>query len=171
MKFALCTQCTHIREQKKTNVDPVLKVQLDRVAQAHHLFVREERQSYYYRRSQAILQRDDFLSIIIDGADQAAYALPHFLEKDKATSSQKLPVYLMGALVHGRACYAFTYLNNIKHGTNIVIECLHRIFVHQKNKYGSLPRVLYLQLDNTCKQNKNKFMIASKSSAYPVKKK
>lgn len=161
MKFALCSQCTRIREQKRNCVDAAQKEQLKAVANAHWTFVREERDSYYYRRHQAITAGEDYLSIIIDGADQAAYGLPHFIEKDKdSASAQKLPVYLMGALVHGLGCYAFSYINNVKHGTNIVIECLHRIFCHLLTiKSGRLPRVLFLQVDNTCKQNKNKYMI------------
>ena len=161
MKFALCSDCTRIREQRRNCSDPVQRQQLALASRAHHTYVREERASYYFRRHQAIHARDEFLSIIIDGADQAAYALPHFIEKDKNSSSAlKLPVYLMGALVHGRGCYAFTYINNVKHGTNIVIECLHRIFCHLVQKHRKrLPGVLHLQLDNTSKQNKNKFMI------------
>ena len=63
----------------------------------------------------------------------------------------------MGALVHGRGVYAFTYLNNVKTGTNIVIECLHRIFIDLRRR-GPLPATLFLQVDNTAKQNKNSYM-------------
>ncbi len=77
MKFALCSDCTRIREQRRNCSDPVQRQQLALASRAHHTYVREERASYYFRRHQAIHARDEFLSIIIDGADQAAYALPH----------------------------------------------------------------------------------------------
>jgi hypothetical protein len=64
----------------------------------------------------------------------------------------------MGVIVHGRCHYAFSYLPNIKHGTNVIIEALHHVLLHQK-LFGELPRNLYVQLDNTSKQNKNKFLI------------
>ena len=65
----------------------------------------------------------------------------------------------MDVLVHGFRTYGFTYLKNIKHGTNVVIECLHHVLVDYMKQRGYIPPVMYLQLDNTSKQNKNKFMI------------
>jgi hypothetical protein len=97
---------------------------------------------------------------VLDGAAQQAYGLPHLLDKDKQTSGDiKMPLFLMGALVHGFNAYLFTYLRNIKHGTNIVIECLHHIFCHILSIKKHIPPVVFLQLDNTTKQNKNQFMI------------
>jgi hypothetical protein len=126
----------------------------------HFELVRRERGSYYIRRKQGIYNKSEFLSIILDGADQAAYAMPHFLEQDKLSSScQKNPCHVMGALVHGRASYAFTYLNNIKHGANIVIECIHRILEDTATSPDGIPPILMIQLDNTTKQNKNQFIV------------
>jgi hypothetical protein len=71
-----------------------------------------------------------------------------------------MPVYLMGVLCHGYRTFGFTYLKNIKHGTNIVLECLHQVLVDYKKTRGYIPPVIYLQLDNTWKQNKNKYMLA-----------
>ena len=87
--------------------------------------------------------------------------MPHFLEKDKHSNGDlKIPLFLMGALVHGYNAFLFSYLKNIKHGTNIVIECLHHIFVNYAATLGRhIPPVIFLQLDNTTKQNKNRFML------------
>jgi hypothetical protein len=102
----------------------------------------------------------EYLSLIIDGADQSAYGLPHFIEIDKTSANQmKMPVYLMGVLVHGYRTFGFTYLKNIKHGTNIVIECMHHVLNDYLTQRGRIPPVIYLQLDNTWKQNKNKYML------------
>ena len=70
-----------------------------------------------------------------------------------------MPVFLMAALVHGFNAYMFTVLKNIKHGTNVVIECLHHILVDIHNQKGFIPPTLFLQLDNTSKQNKNQYML------------
>jgi hypothetical protein len=74
-------------------------------------------------------------------------------------AQHKIAVYLMGAIVHGSSVYGFTYLKNIKHGTNIVLESLHRVMVAEYTKKGVLPPHLFLQLDNTTKQNKSRFML------------
>ena len=69
----------------------------------------------------------------------------------------------MGALVHGHECHGYPFLTNIKHGTNITIETLHRVLLHHfalNNKVPFTQRTLYLQLDNTTKQCKSKYMLA-----------
>lgn len=64
----------------------------------------------------------------------------------------------MGCLVHGRQPYAFTFWDNFKHGTNVTIESMYRVLADLVLD-GPLPPRLFLQLDNTSKQNKSKFMI------------
>ena len=160
LKFTLCDKCVHFRDMRRVVLGDAEREALNRDAQQHRKYVREERNSYYWRRLLAQERKDEFLSIIIDGADQSAYALPHTVEKDKHGSGQmKIPLYLMGALVHGRGTYAFSYLKNIKHGTNVVTECLHRILMDIVAKETKLPPVLFLQVDNTTKQNKNQFLL------------
>ena len=112
--------------------------------------------TYYNRRLIAVTHPQLFLSMIIDGADQQAYGLPHFSVKSKTTEMMhKLPLHLMGAIVHGIGNYGFSYLPNIKGGNNVTIEGLHRL----KKARGFLPRVLYVQLDNTSKQCKGRFLL------------
>ena len=160
LRFALCDECVHYRELRRTASTEAERNEIKKKERIHHNFVHEERSTYYMRRNQGIFEKQHYLSLIIDGADQAAYGLPHWIEKDKFSSKyQKMPVYLMGALVHGVGTYGFTYLKNIKHGTNIVIECLHRILVDIYKKQQFIPSVIFLQLDNTWKQNKNKYIL------------
>ena len=69
---------------------------------------------------------------------------------------------MMGALVHGHECHGFTFLTNIKHGTNITIETLHRVLQYHfelNNRKPFTQRTLFLQLDNTTKQCKSKFVL------------
>ena len=160
LRFALCDECIELREKRRFARSYKEKIEIQKEETKHYAFVHEERTTYYIRRNAAIYFPQDYLSLIIDGADQSAYGLPHFIEIDKSSSNQlKIPVYLMGVLVHGYRTFGFTYLKNIKHGANIVIECLHHVLVDYKTNKGSIPPVIYLQLDNTSKQNKNKYMI------------
>ena len=74
----------------------------------------------------------------------------------------KIATHLMGALVHGRRVHGFTFLPNIKHGSNVTIETLHRVLdveFQKGNKEPFRAKVLYLQLDNTTKQCKSQYVL------------
>ena len=158
--MCLCDDCIDFRERRRFATSDEERQEIKKLERVHHHFVHEERCTYYLRRNSAIFMPADYMSIIADGADQSAYGLPHFIEIDKFSSNhRKIPVYLMGVLVHGYKAFGFTYLKNVKHGTNIVIECLHQVFVDYKQTRGYIPPVIFLQLDNTWKQNKNKYML------------
>ena len=45
-------------------------------------------------------------------------------------------------------------------GTNITVECLHRTFMKLRAQGKRFPRRLNIQLDNTSKDNKSRFVIA-----------
>ena len=123
-------------------------------------FVRRERDSYYCRRRQAVEYPKEVLSIIIDGADQQVYGLPYYYQRTHGTDKcYKLPLHLMGVLVHGRGSFGITYPDSVKQGTNVTIDALHLALEETKKQDGPLPRKLYLQLDNTNKQCKNTFML------------
>ena len=161
LQFALCDDCINFRERRRFATTEEERKAIRLEEQIHWLFVHEERSSYYLRQNAGLLYPDECILIIADGADQSAYGLPHLTELDKFTSNRiRLPVSLMGVLVHGYRAFGFTYLKNIKHGTNIVIECLHHVLMDYKNTRGRIPPLLYLQLDNTSRQNKNKYMLA-----------
>ena len=160
LRFALCDMCIDFREKRRFATTDAERKEIKKMERIHHEFVHEERGTYYLRREHAVFYPTEFLSLIADGADQSAYGLPRFIEIDKTSSNvRKIPIYLMGVLVHGYRSFGFTYLKNIKHGTNIVIECLHHVLVDYKKNRGYIPPIVYIQLDNTWKQNKNKFMI------------
>lgn len=63
----------------------------------------------------------------------------------------------MGSIAHGRGAYAHTFWDNFKHGTNVTIESIFRV-LRDLVKGEPLPPYLFLQLDNTAKQNKSRFM-------------
>ena len=159
LHFSLCDECIRYRDMRQAALSEEERRSIRKQERAHHDFVHAERNTYYFRRLQAQTYPEDYLCATLDGADQCAYGLPHFTEQDKSSSScRKVPLCLMGGLVHGFRAYGYTYLRNIKHGTNIVIEVLHRIFCDYKEAKGKLPPVCFLQFDNTSKQNKSQYM-------------
>ena len=160
MRFTKCDTCVDLRElhaKTKCNKRHVnIKTELHR----HVLFVRRERDSYYQRRRESVDNPEQVLSIIIDGADQQVYGLPYYYQRTHGTDKcHKIPLHLMGVLVHGRGSFGISYPDSVKQGTNVTIDALHLALTETKRLDGKLPRKLYLQLDNTNKQCKNRFML------------
>ena len=67
---------------------------------AHNATVKSERAHYTNRRNNAIRDPSLYCSIIIDGADQAAFGLPHFTTMPKDVRGNALKVRLKGILQH-----------------------------------------------------------------------
>ena len=162
LRFALCDDCVYFREQRWNTRDKKEIAKLMALERTHYIFVKDERLGYMLRRAlaEAPSTRPVVMSVIIDGADQSCYGLPyHFLATHATQGAWKIKTHLMGAIVHGRQVYAYTYIDNIKHGNNITIETLHRVIVDTWAREDALPRKLNLQLDNTSKQCKGKYLL------------
>jgi hypothetical protein len=159
MRFSVCDTCEDIREQKANLSKNSMEMRaLRKKERMHRQYVRKCRTKYYIRQKLARDQPDDYLSIIIDAADQSAYGFPYWRRQSHSQQAlTKLKSHLIGAIVHGRETYCYTFLDNINHGTNLTVECLHAVLNDLAEKSGgTLPKKLFLQLDNTCKQNKSK---------------
>lgn len=96
------------------------------------------------------------MSIIIDGMDQSKTFVPHFVQVSKFVSSiWKLRTHVTGAIVHGQGTYGFFDNHEWPHSSNLTINVLlHLLVIHK----GQLPPVLYLQLDNCARENKNRYL-------------
>ena len=117
----------------------------------------QERSRYYDNRQRARQEPHKYLSIIIDGMDQSKTDLPHLARKNKAACNLwVLRTHITGALVHGRRSYAFVDVNMWPHDSNLSINILLQILLDQKD---SLPPILYLQLDNCFRENKNRYFL------------
>ena len=64
--------------------------------------------------------------------------------------------HITGALTHGREGYAFVDLHEWPHDSNLTIHVLMNVL--EKQEY--LPEVLFVQLDNTARENKNQYVLA-----------
>ena len=125
-------------------------------------FVQGERDSYYRRISAAERHPNSYVSVIIDGSDNSQYHLPYFVHRDSdSNSAWKIGLHLFGAIVHGVGPQLFPVYDTCPLGTNATIDVLHHVLVAEyARRGGSLPPVLYLQLDNTVRQCKSRFVMA-----------
>jgi len=110
------------------------------------------------------------LSAIADGADQAKFSLPRFLWASKRDKGQGMKQKVMGFPFQGGICrkeilFLFTAADNIPGGANLTIDCLCRavfVLIDKRRAMGieKFPQELYLQIDNTSKDNKNRYIFA-----------
>ena len=69
-------------------------------------------------------------------------------------------MHILGCIVHGINTYAYTCPPHIAQGHNITIQVLYSVLLALLAQFGFLAPVLFLQLDNTTKQNKGRYLMA-----------
>lgn len=160
-RFTKCTTCEHLRSAMVNAVragQPTDELLIQK--RVHNEFVTRERREYCRKKEQAILRPKDFLSIIIDGADQTAFSIPHFTTSTKDQRGHGLKVHLIGLLKHGATnqLHLYTMTENHETGSNHIVEVVHR-FLNKQGQEGPLPRKLFVQVDNCVRENKNKYFL------------
>ena len=129
-----------------------------------HAF-RRERKKYHHHRDKARSTPDKAMCIIIDGMDQAKTNLPNTKLVAKSTSGLwRLRTHVTGILVHTRAPYgklAFAYVDLLQypHSSNLTLTLLLKTLV-ACSKCQNVPENLYIQMDNTSRENKNRYVLA-----------
>ena len=161
MPFAACDVCVEHNDMRtRAMTDAERKIMTARYAK-HLEFVRRERDTYYKNASMAMRNPKLYLSLIIDGADTSKYHLPHTARRSHLSDAcKKVNIHLMGAISHGRDTFFWTSPPHLAQGNNVTIQAIHYILLHTKREEGSLPKYLYLQLDNTSKQCKGRGLLA-----------
>ena len=161
MPFAKCDDCSKFRQAMASTKCAVEKKRLKGAHREHLERVKRERLSYVVRQRLSIMYPNRYLSLIIDGADSSSMQIPHLAERSHASDAcPKIKMHILGCIAHGRDTYAFTCPPHIAQGHNITIQVLDRVLLDIKKKEGSIPPILHLQLDNTTKQNKGRFLMA-----------
>lgn len=96
----------------------------------------------------------------IDSMDQQKCALPWFHHPSKEVDSKcHIPTVVTNVRVPGVCCLNYLSNNNFAHDANLTVTVLHKALqVVAEKKGGQLPPVLYLQLDNCVRENKNSTM-------------
>ena len=135
---------------------------------------RIERKKYHRHREKSRADPDKYGTVIIDGMDQAKTNLPHTRKLSKSTSGLwRLRTHVTGSLFHtqsphGKLAFSFIDLLQWPHDSNLTITILVKVLL-ERVKTAPLPERLYIQLDNTSRENKNKYVLAF--CAYLVEKK
>lgn len=129
------------------------------------MLCRRERKKYQRHREKARAEPDKCLCLIIDGMDQAKTNLPNTKVIAKSTSSLwRLRTHVTGVLLHtktpyGKLAYAFVDLLQWPHDSNLTITLIVRVLIDFAKNHP-LPETLYIQMDNTSRENKNKYVLS-----------
>ena len=117
-----------------------------------------ERHKYYKHILKSKTHPDKYISMIIDGKDQHTMLLPKSSINSKGLSNTwKIPTHVTGVIVHGRGAHTlYIDMNEVSQGSNLTINMILQVL----KKYAEdVPPILYLQLDNCGRENKNKYVI------------
>ena len=96
--------------------------------------------------------------------DQSKTNLPNTKLISKSTSSLwRLRTHITGVILHtkapcGKLAYCFVDLMQFPHDSNLTLTVMVNSLVDFAKSHR-LPEVLYIQMDNTCRENKNKFVL------------
>lgn len=161
-RFSKCTRCEELRAALETAMKSNASTSAIKASKMAHVeMVRRERLEYKKKRDRAILNPEQYCSVIVDGADQSAFGLPHFITKTKSERGHSLKVRLIGLLEHSymNKLHLYTLTEEYQTGANHVIETIHR-FLMVRTQQGVLPSTFYIQLDNTSRENKNRYLFS-----------
>ena len=80
LRFALCDVCVQLIDERRNacHLNAAVATTLAQREAAHYKSVRLERQEYYVRRVKGTSEPEEYMSIIIDGADQQVQAFSFF---------------------------------------------------------------------------------------------
>lgn len=123
-----------------------------------------ERKKYHSHREKARSTPEKFLTLIIDGMDQSKTNIPNTKLISKSTSSLwRLRTHITGVILHtkapsGKLTYCFIDFVQFPHDSNLTLTVIIKVLA-DFSKHNRLPEVLYVQMDNTSHENKNRFVL------------
>lgn len=166
-RFAQCTTCSDFDDKIEQATTDTEKRFYSRKKQVHLDWQQKERLKYHKHVQKSWSNPEKYLSISIDGMDHQKTSLPAFRRETKATGSQeKLDVHVTGVLIHGHyphaAAYEWTdnHLSDSNMTIHVLLDTIRQVFEHKRENGIPLPSVLYLQMDNCTRENKNKYLMS-----------
>ena len=163
-RFAKCTFCVTQKElqadQTTTEADKAESRERSRLHISWALT--RERGMYHRKVAKAVQEPTKVLSVALDGTDKMINGFPHFWRTTKEDAKGKrLFLHTQVGIVHGCDPYVFLAHEDVAGDPNWTIESLYQIFKREEQKRADgLPRILYLQLDNCFRENKNTYLFA-----------
>lgn len=157
-----CLQCFNLKaavEKARKGSSAELQDQLQKL-HAHHTAIAAERAAYCVRIQESRIHSNRILSLAADGASPLQF--PWILNGPRALVGHSIPILLYGTLCHTFNDNKQLYYSPpfYTHEPNYVITVLaYRIITILAQNPTFDPVKLYLQVDNTSRENKNVYII------------
>ncbi|XP_074662021.1 uncharacterized protein LOC141914665 [Tubulanus polymorphus] len=146
----------------QATTDPAMKERIKSLRQTHYDQITMDRQAYTVRRNRAKANPQRYTSLIIDGMDQKKTYIPHLTGSvpKEFSSNELLKTHVTGVICHAmQRRYCYLDVLQYPHDSNMVMNVLLKT-LWKESVNGHLPPILYLQADNTCRENKNRYLLA-----------
>ena len=155
-RFSRCADCSYYQMKlADLNLAEGQRVFLRQCKDSHDQDWIRERQKYYSRKSKCQLKPDSYLCVMIDGMESSDAILPHYVPHIKNVSNHILAEMRIVGLqdsLGNNLCFVHT--EDLAKDSNLTITVLLEYLARLKK----LPPVLYLQLDNCSRENKNQYV-------------
>lgn len=164
--LGVCNECDQLLANlHRPGLTDAERTQLKRLREDHLRDQATERQLYAVRQQEATAKNPLVLSCAIDGASAVPFPCTWPPSKQEATNNMLLPLYGLKWHNWNRPVIAFSppvFTHNANYVITFLSWQLARIFQQAKahpEVFGDNfnPRTLYIQCDNTTRENKNRF--------------
>ena len=155
VRMGVCSICANLKSMAKGAKTEVEKERFKLLLQEHRDGQALERKKAMHHREKSLKNPERFMCLMIDGMDQKKTCLPHFPRLPKDISDECLvQMHLVGCLAYNRTVkpHVFITYPNVHNDPNLTVTVIQRVLGSWD---GPLPPVLYVQLDNTARENKN----------------
>ena len=156
VRMGVCALCANLKSMiKAVKIENVQKENYKRLLKEHRDVQAQERMKAMHHREKALKFPSRYMCLMIDGMDQKKTCLPHFSRIPKDIPEECLvQMHLVGCLSYHTEVKPYVFLTypNVHNDPNLTITIMHKVL---QSCIGHLPPVLYVQLDNTARENKN----------------
>ncbi len=166
-RFKQCDRCAELKAKYKNAQSKKEREKAREDMKRHRSLVDAERQELKNRIFRARNEPDKYLYVEMDSMDQEKTSLPHYPHPPKSMDDAgKVKFHVTCARVPSiNKIFEYLYTNNLAHDSNTTVTVLDQVLgeVAKEQKlpdelhvqFKTMPPRLYLQLDNTCRENKN----------------
>ena len=156
VRMGVCVVCANLKSMiKGAKSDDSQKDIFKRSLMEHRDSQAKERIKAMHHRDKALKFPGRYMCLMIDGMDQKKTCLPHFARLPKDITEECLvQMHLVGCLSYNKVVKPWVFFTypNVHADPNLTITIIQRVLLAW---VGPLPPVLYVQLDNTARENKN----------------
>lgn len=162
-RFSKCTTCINCSQLINSSDDPIIVAFAEAKRRKHHARVSQERLWLEMARLES--RRDPtMLFAEIDGMDSSKTLLPHMATWDKEVSKKDLlKMHLTCVKYNGtRPDDVYGFTDTVPHDSSCVITVMWQTILkdlERRGRDGPPLKKVWFQVDNTCRENKNRFMV------------